>query len=477
MKTKIALMLCLSTLVIAVSGCGNHADMAEVDTADTVDTTDMVDTEIQSDNAMTEDDIEASWSRFRDRALNHYGMTEEDAKALYQKIENSEILVGKNIEITGVALGDYDQNGQTDMIVCLCEDKENSNGYTDGCLYLFMNDEEPYYIYDDFCCYYFGNIFGDFGADVDHDGNIEIVFCVQGWGNGGAGDCEKFVIKHKDKEIERMELPNDLPDEYYNDRDSGLQIKIEKDGEKGVYNVYCPYFDETVALNIEDEKDWGGGANCRGYFMLAMTEYQGEEFLIGYEYIYSGYIANGLGSVAFVFDWDENGRAYVRNWYVEDWDGKIYLPSAKITEPLFDETQNSEEVKAYEEFLTGKLAAHIDDDIYAATSCRGITASHPEGMDKGGEGFYIEELINEIINEIVGHGINGIGSVQYALIDCGNDGKKQLALRAYGLGIYSRNDDSDCTMVFDYKERKVSMIYAVDSYLRLDIHYRWDSCN
>ncbi len=56
--------------------------------------------------------------------------------------------------------------------------------------------------------------------------------------------------------------------------------------------------------------------------------------------------------------------------------------------------------------------------------------------------------------------------MQYALIDCGSDGKKQLALRAYGLGIEGTCDDSTCTMVFDYKDGKIFMVYAVDAWSR-----------
>lgn len=511
MKRRMGFILCISALVMSAAGCGSHGDTTDEYTIDeyiadgytideymtdgyAVDTyvTDeyMADAETRPDNAKAEGQIGLSRGEFCDRVQKKYDISERYARAMYQKIEDSKILEEESVYLTGVALGDYDQNGQTDMIVCLYEDKVKDDGCTDGCLYLFMNDDEPYYIHDDFCYYYFGAIFGDFGADIDHDGNTEIVFCVQGIGVGGAGDCQKFVLKYKDKEIERMELPSDFSEEYGDD--SGLQIKIEKDAGKGVYNIYCPYFDETVAFDTEDEEDWGGGANCRGYYMLDMAYYQGEEFLTGYEYLYDGYIANGLAVAVFVFDWDENGTAYVKDWYVADWDvdgvkkiyvpswarerglywdadgvKKVYVPSPKLPESLFDEKETGQEVRAYEEFLAGKLAANMDENIYTDSIYifgEDTKFAEPEVMDKDGEGFYIEKLINEITSEAIQYNdMSTVGSPQYALIDCGSDGKKQLALR---MDFDLRIDGGNFTMVFDYKEGKVVMTYAAGSWAR-----------
>lgn len=60
----------------------------------------------------------------------------------------------------------------------------------------------------------------------------------------------------------------------------------------------------------------------------------------------------------------------------------------------------------------------------------------------------------------------GIKSVQYALIDCGNDSKKQLALRTCGMAFHYPNDDSDFTMVFDWQGGNVVLIYAVAFWAR-----------
>ena len=337
-KSRITLMLGISVLALSVSGCQKNtvdeeedAVEAQTDDEETVGTrTDETGTETAETRTDEEDAAEAqeasapenaeqermelSRDTFYEAASKWHDLPDEDINVMFQKVRDSGILDMENRYLTGAAINDYDANGITDMIVCLYEEKEDAEPYSDGCLYLFMNDDTPYYIYDDFCCYCFGAIFGDFGADIDNDGNTEIVFCVQGTGCGGAGDCQKFVLKYRDGRIERMELPNDFIDDAY---DCGLTVQIEKDTQKGSYSAYCPYLDDTIVFDAEEnEEDWDGG-NCRGYFLLDTMEYDGRQLLVGYEYLYAGYIANGAGTAVFVFDWDENGKAYVRNWKIQ----------------------------------------------------------------------------------------------------------------------------------------------------------------
>lgn len=468
MKSKITLMLCISTLGIAAAGCQNNADVVE---------TDVSATEIQTDETITDETaaeevqerMELSWNKFYDTISEYYELSDDEAKAMYEKLEAGGILEGENMRLTGVALNDYDKNGQTDMLVCLYEDKDGADTYQDGCLYLFMNDDEPYYIYDDFCCYSFGWIFGDFGADIDNDGYTEIGFCVQGTGCGGAGDCQKLVFKYKDGGLERMELPNDFDYDY----DCGLTVQIDKDVTKGTYSAYCPYLDDTIVFDTEQNEDDWGGENSRGYYSPVIVEIDGRELFTVREYLYAGCIANWVGDAVFVLDWDENGKAYVRDWYIEAWDNKTYASSSKAlgsewdVEVSFGENETGGEITAYKEFLEGRLAANISDNIYMDTSYIEIPGDNPKLTDKQGNGFYISELLDEVIDEVTqDERADGIKSVQYALLSCGEEGKKLLAVRAYGLSIYSPDDDSDLTMVFDYKDGTLSMIYAVDSWAR-----------
>lgn len=480
MKFRATFIFCIGVLAVLSAGCGKNADgdntnrienSAETEELEETDITVSGDTDEENKEAENEEAerTDAFRGKFYELASAYSDMSEEDADTMYRKIEDSKIPDETDMCLTGAVFNDYDRNGETDMILCLYEGKEDSDGYTDGCLYLFMNDDAPCCIYDDFCCYYNGWIFGDFGADVDHDGSTEIVFCVQGTGVGGMGDCQKFVIKYRDNEAERMELPNDFSEGY----DCGLNVEIEKDAESGNYNVYCPYLDDRIVLETEESEEdiWGSGANSRGYYGLTTINYGGRKLLTGYEYIYSGGIANGLGEVAFVFDWDENGKVFVTDWYVEAPDGKMYAAADWIwdaeyyDEGLFSET--GREVTAYEEFLMGKREAAIADYVYTDTSYRGTFLTDEEFLNRQKGMFSFRDLVDGIQHEMLEDYVrNKIGEMQYALIDCGNDGKKQLALCAYGLGIYSRDDDSSLTMVFDYKAGNVVLVYAADTWAR-----------
>ncbi len=479
MKSKIVLTLCISMLILSTAACQNKKDTVDVASTEPITTISFA-TETATE---PEERSFLSESRFHEMAAAFYNLSDTDAGELYQKITDSKILEKENTCLTGAVINDYDQNGKNDMIVCLYEDTEDSDSYADGCLYLFMNDDEtPYPIYDDFCCYSFGSIFGDFGADIDGDGNTEIVFCVQGTGCGGAGDSQKFMVKYKDETIERMEIPTDFTDTD-SDYDVGLFVDVERDNENNVYKISCPYLNDTILMEIaEDDEDWGGGANCRGYHTLALLEQDGRQYLAGYEYLYAGSIADGIGNAVFLFDWDEDGKIYVSDWYVEDFEDNRYasngicgLPKADSGDVskndtgvtnLFEETQTGAEAAAYEEFLTGKRTAKIANNCYTDISYIGGTITDSAAREEK-DGISLTQLYERISDEIVeDRGGGSIGRMEYALIDCGGDGKKQLALRAYGVNIYAPDDDSDLTMVFDYQDGAVSMIYAVDSWAR-----------
>lgn len=493
MKFRTAFMFCTIVLALSAPGCGQNAgsdsknsveNNMESSMENSVETPETVEADRSrpvgtdgekegADHAEAEKEAAeraaASRDRFYERASGYPDLSEEDATAMYRKIEDSKILDETGMYLTGAVFHDYDGNGGMDMIVCLYEGKEDSDSYADGCLYLFMNDDAPCCLYDDFCCYYNGWIYGDMGADIDEDGSTEIIFCVQGTGAGGMGDCQKFVIKYKDNEAQRMELPND----FTKNNDVGLNIEIERDGESGNYNIYCPYLDERIVLETEEseEESWDFGANSRGYFVLEMTEQDGRQLLTGYEYLYAGCIADTLGTAVFVFDWDEDGKAFVSDWYVEDLDGKTYAASDWIWDAEYYDkelfSENGREVRAYEEFLRGERQAVIADYIYTDTGYRGTFLTEEGFTDRQEDGFFFRDLVDGIQHEMLEDYVrNTVGEVQYALIDCGNDGKKQLALRACELGIYSPRDDSSLTMVFDYKDGNVVIIYAVDTWAR-----------
>ena len=272
------------------------------------------------------------------------GLSEEETDILYQRLLDSRVMEYEEMRVTNIAAGDYDGNGGTDMVVCLYSLAEGADDYRDGCLYLFMNEDEPCRIYEKSCCYGYGFITTDFGADIDGDGKTEVIILVQGTGNGGPGDSCKFVIKYENPGIQKMELPDNLTD------DCGIGVNVEGNPKKGVYTAYCTELDEEIEFSADRAVDDMIGGNCRGYCDLKMGKYQGEEVLLGYEYLYVGGIAEYVGDAVFVISWDEPGNSYIRDWYIIGDDSSA------------QEAQHFAR-KAYEAFLAGSILKFDSADI------------------------------------------------------------------------------------------------------------------
>lgn len=206
------------------------------------------------------------------------GLSEEETDILYQRLLDSRVMEQEEMRITGMAAGDYDGNGVTDMVVCLYSLAEDADDYRDGCLYLFMNKDEPCCIYD---------------------------YC-------------------------------------------GIEVTVEGNPNKGVYTAYCAELDEEIEFSADRAVDDMRGGNCRGY-SLELGEYQGEEVLLGYEYLYAGGIAEYVGTAVFVIGWDESGGSYIRDWYIE---------GSRLSEAFSDPVRS-----AFGTFLSGKLLLIDTDDI------------------------------------------------------------------------------------------------------------------
>lgn len=265
----------------------------------------------EDESAVMEKILQQSREEFYRRAVGYKRLSEEEADVLYQRLLDSGVMERERMMVTGMTAGDYDGNGSTDMVVCLFSADEDADYYGDGCLYLFMNEDEPCRIYEEDCCYGLGYISDDFGADIDKDGKTEVVMLLGGLGNGGTGDFCKIVVKYQNPGIQKMELPGRTAYDYE------IMVDVEGNPEKGVYIASCPEFDGEIEFSVGRQVDDMSGGNCRGFYSLKMGEYQGEEVLLGYEYLYAGGIVDYVGDAVFVIGWDEGGNPYVRDWYIE----------------------------------------------------------------------------------------------------------------------------------------------------------------
>lgn len=290
---------------------------------------------------ITEEILQQCREKFFQKA-EYESLSEEETGVLYQRLLDSGVMEYEEMKVTDIAAGDYDGNGCKDMVVCLYSLAEGADDYRDGCLYLFMNEDEPCRIYEKSCCYGYGFITTDFGADIDGDGKTEIIIEVQGTGNGGWGDFCGLVVKYENPGIQQMELPNNLSD------CCGINVTVEGNPNKGVYIAYCSELDEEIEFSADRAVDDMRGGNCRGY-SLVLGEYQGEKVLLGYEYLYAGSIMEYVGAAVFVIGWDESGNSYIRDWHIIGDDS------------LAQEAEYAR--RAYESFLDGSILKFDSADI------------------------------------------------------------------------------------------------------------------
>lgn len=136
----------------------------------------------------------------------------------------------------------------------------------------------------------------------------------------------------------------------------------------------------------------------------------------------------------------------------------IELPERELHVEVSLESDR-EEAQAYESFLKGECKAEVSGHYYSETE-------YLNPLSDNKEGFYFQDALKEVVEGIRDRCVDGMERIEYALIDCGNDGKPELALRFYGVSIYSMHDSSSVVMIFDCVDGQVELIYAVDAWAR-----------
>lgn len=251
-------------------------------------------------------------------AAGEMELNETEAAAYYQTLCRDNVFQDGVMRLTELAIYDIDQNGQEDMAAMVEDTTRNdlSGIYGTGRIYFYMNGEEPYCFQDEAFPFHFGFYLSC--ADIDNDGNMELVFESHGTGNGGSGDWYGRILKYHDHTMTEMELPTEYEGE------TELDVQVAQEMQKDTYSAYCPYLDETIvfhAQNLFEPHDGSGGSNCRGFYDLKCVEYEGGQAVEASEYLYGeGGIAHGVGIAKFIIVWDEEGNSRVDKWWVEPWE-------------------------------------------------------------------------------------------------------------------------------------------------------------
>lgn len=251
------------------------------------------------------------------------GVEEKEAENYFKTLLKDDVFQNGEMEFSGIFIEDIDGNGQMDMIVRMKDSEADYMDYGMGCIYFYMNEDDPYCFSDD-SLPYFGDGYISYG-DIDNDENVEIIIEMQGSGVGAVGDWHPIILKYKKNgSFERMELPTDLDPDYF----KGIEIIINQEPQENTYSAYCPYLDETIlfqALNMGNseyfklpEISTQVGGNARGFFNLQCIEFEGENALQASEYLYGeGGIVHYIGFAEFIMTWDENGNSQVVKWWIE----------------------------------------------------------------------------------------------------------------------------------------------------------------
>lgn len=122
--------------------------------------------------------------------------------------------------------------------------------------------------------------------------------------------------------------------------------------------------------------------------------------------------------------------------------------------------ENVSELEMYQKFLglagEDKIFATIDSDWYE----RDQLGKNGKVDLQGIKDYLVYEYLQWSDKE------NKELTVSYAYIDCGNDGKNELAVKFTGIDIYSPNDDSFAVYVFTTRGNELYLTYSYECWAR-----------
>ena len=225
-------------------------------------------------------------------------------------------------EIRNCIYNDFDNSGTLDLILHIVTENDSKS-----MLHIFMN-EDFYTVRCPQKCWDIEVLSGD----IDHDGAIELIYSGDTGGNGGSGSYCKGIIKYVNHSFSIMDLPGDFSQEEKDTGEYGYHIDAYFGTNINEYEIVCPTLNKRDVIQHEYAKDAKGnyfrrgrpgeqaGGNVRGFYNLSIQTENGKDYLAADEYLHGeGGINWGIGTVHFVFDWDETV-----GWFVKDYEIEVF---------------------------------------------------------------------------------------------------------------------------------------------------------
>ena len=143
-------------------------------------------------------------------------------------------------------------------------------------------------------------------------------------------------------------------------------------------------------------------------------------------------------------------------------------PESSVVAEMSSETVGSSEEESSAESEAANIAEAEPEqvDMYEAfLKDEALVYGYNTENDADGDGGYSLSDVIEGFKEQY-YGMQEIPAVEYAYIDCGNDGVKELVVRFVGMGIYEPGDDSTLVCVIKEIDGQLELCHSYETWAR-----------
>ncbi|MDE7297243.1 MAG: VCBS repeat-containing protein, partial [Lachnospiraceae bacterium] len=279
-----------------------------------------------------EEEFRESWKQ----KVTEQGYSEQEAADWYARFQREGMVLEEGDRFSDVCIGDFDNNGITDCFFAV-----NKHETMDDHVWWYRSTGVVFWGSMNGEAFYCREVTNDciiavsvVAGDVNHDGLIELVLGGDTGGCGGGGCIIWQMLQYRDGQIVELKIPAD-ENWHAEENTSGYRISVyetektrtcravlEADGREVLFTVsgdsrwdYASMLDKEMPGWRDGKEPYGG--NGRSYTGFEIVTRDGKDYLLAKEYLQARTAYGGIGFACLLFDWDENGSVYVKDFYVE----------------------------------------------------------------------------------------------------------------------------------------------------------------